>query len=324
MVRRALHIKQHLKSLISTRQGKNLLTFAIFVLISALFWFLMTLNDNVERDYKVHVIITDIPEDINFVISPPEYINVNVRGKGSDMVRYDLLGAPDLRIKFDRLEEITSNSAKLSASETRSLIRKMFSSDAISMTITPDSIKVSYTTAPGVRVPVKAVCDVSASVNHIVFGTPVITPDSVTLYSVRPIPDNIKYLTTVDIQASNLSDSLHVDAALNIPEGMRVDPDEVSVIVPVEPLVSRKRSIPVEPVGVPAGYRLSTFPATVSVTVMVPMSLYSSDDTPIKAYADYEKRAGNTVPLKLSILPEYYRNATLDTKRVEFILERDE
>jgi len=308
----------------TTQQGKNLLTFAIFALISALFWFLMTLNDNVERDYRVPVNITDIPEDVNFVVAPPEYISVNVKGKGSDMFRYDLLGAPTLNVRFSQLETVGPNTSELSASALRPMVRKMFSGDDYLLTISPDSLRISYTTAPGRRIAVKAVSDVTASANHIVYGTPTVTPDSVTIYSVKELPVSLKYVVTEEITAVGLRDSLQITAALETPPGTRLEPAEVKVIIPVEPLVSRTRTVRIEPTGVPDGYKLSTFPATVKLSVMVPMSLYAGDDTPVKVYADYSRRSGNTIPLKLSILPEYYRNPTLAAKRVEFILEKEQ
>lgn len=316
-------MNKKLQSLITTVRGKNMFTYAIFVAIAAIFWFLMTLNDNVERDYKVKFVITDVPEDITFVTPPPEVIDVNVKGRSNSLVRYNLLGAPTLSVKFDDLVSTSLTSSVLPAGELRSRIRQMFHGDEIMVSFQPDSIRVTYTTAPGRRIAVKAVADVSAVSNHIVYGTPVIRPDSVTIFSVNPLSDNIKYINTETIEGSSLSDSLHVTVALEEPSGTRVEPSTVEVSIPVEPLVARSRTIPVEAVNVPAGYTLSTFPATVKLTVSVPMSLYGDDEIPVKAYADYSQHKGNTIPLSLSILPEYYRNPTLATRRVEYVLERE-
>lgn len=95
----------------------------------------MTLNDNIERDYRVPVEITDIPSDVNFVIAPPEFINVNVKGKGSGLVRYSLLGTPSLKLKFDQFESLSANSAKLSSVTLRQYIRKIFNGEDYVMTI---------------------------------------------------------------------------------------------------------------------------------------------------------------------------------------------
>lgn len=313
---------QRLSVRLTTEQGKNMLTFSIFVAISFFFWLLMTLNDDVEREYNVKVVINDVPEDINFITEAPSTILVTVNGKGSSLARYSLGGAPKLEVSFSELTQLTPNTAVMSRGSLRKAVRRLFVDDLSILSVMPDSFKITYTTAPGVRVPVKADLQASSAPNHIIFGATRLSVDSVTVYSVAGHSLADLTVVTQPINLSELKDSTTVTVDLIAPDGARVDPSKIEVTVPVEPLVARTRTVEIEPIHVPAGYQLSTFPSTVELTVMMPMSRYSVDNAPVKIYADYNTAHDNTVGLTLSILPDYYRNPLLSTNRVEYVIEK--
>lgn len=64
-----------------------------------------------------------------------------------------------------------------------------------------------------------------------------------------------------------------------------------------------------------------TFPSTVEISYLVPMSVYNNDNYVVKAYADYRKSAGK-LALSLSAVPEEYSGVTLMTDSVEYLLEQ--
>ncbi|MDE7119568.1 MAG: hypothetical protein K2O10_03070, partial [Muribaculaceae bacterium] len=56
------HIIETIKEGLRTVKGRNALTFFIFLLISAVFWVLMALNDEVQHDYKLQLRLAGFPE----------------------------------------------------------------------------------------------------------------------------------------------------------------------------------------------------------------------------------------------------------------------
>ncbi len=282
----------------------------------------MTLNDDAEREYNVKVVVNDVPEDINFIVEPPASILVTVNGKGSSLARYSIGGAPKLEVSFSDLVQSAPNMAVMSRGALRKAVRGLFVDDVSIVSLAPDSFKITFTTAPGVRVPVKADVQATSAANHIIFGDVQLSVDSVTVYSVSGHSMSDKTIITQPVMLSELKDSTTVTVELISPEDARIEPAKIDVTVPVEPLVARTRTVEIEPIHVPAGYKLSTFPSTVDLTVMMPMSRYSVDNSPVKVYADYSTAHDNTIGLALSILPEYYRNPMLSTNRVEYVIEK--
>lgn len=104
---------------------------------------------------------------------------------------------------------------------------------------------------------------------------------------------------------------------------MRIIPDHITVTVPVEPLISKRRNISIEVINQPADIKTITFPSTVEATYLVPMSAFNTDYQ-IKAYLDYQQidRKSSYARIKLSAIPGVYRNVTLSADSVEYVIEK--
>ena len=68
--------------------GRNALTFFVFLLISTVFWFLMALNDEVQRDFRLPVTLVDFPEDVTIISGVTATVNVTVKDKESSLVKF--------------------------------------------------------------------------------------------------------------------------------------------------------------------------------------------------------------------------------------------
>lgn len=104
--------------------------------------------------------------------------------------------------------------------------------------------------------------------------------------------------------------------------GVRIIPDVVTVTVPVEPLISKKRKISIEVTNRPDDRNLITFPSKIEISYLVPMSAYN-DDYPVKAYVDYRQARSSVkkLPVTLSALPSVYHNLSFAPDSVEYIIE---
>ena len=56
------NILGRIRSELRTTKGRNILTFLVFLVISAFFWLLMALNDETQQDYRVPVRLEDFPK----------------------------------------------------------------------------------------------------------------------------------------------------------------------------------------------------------------------------------------------------------------------
>lgn len=313
-----------IKQKATSGRGRALLTFMIFLIISTIFWFMMTLNETVQRDYRLDVEIVNVPENTTFITPPIPFIEVSVRDKGRALIKYDWGTPPKVNIKYEDFISRGDNRIVISQEMLSNNIRNSFGSGCEVLSIRPDSINLVTTSRPGERLPIFFDINASTAPQFVSYGRLSTNIDSVTVYSLNGVPESMSNIRTEPVSLRNLTDSTTVTVHLVSPMGMRVIPAEVTVTIPVEPLVAKTKVIPVKAVNVPRGMVLHTFPATVELSYLVPMSLFKSDEASPVAIVDYNKidHSSTTAAVIPGNLPDYYHNCSTTPTEVEYLVER--
>ena len=302
--------------------GKNFLLYLLFVVVAFAFWVMLSLDAEVQHDYEVPVRLVGVPDSVTIIDDTPRIINVNVKGKGSQLLRFSWGGLPSLNLDF---RAYYTNDGRVAIPKARldARLRDYFGSGVGVMSAKPDSIVVRYTSRPGVYLPLKIVADVHPDLQCIVNGDIRADVDSVQVFSIGDLPRSLTEIETMPIVKSGLKDTTVVEVKLRPVAGMRIKPSAVKVTIPVEPLISKHRSADIEVINLPADMRVLTFPSKVDVSYLVPMSRFN-DDYPLRGYVDYNDiRPGiSHLPVTLNTLPPFYINATVAPESVEFMMEK--
>lgn len=318
----------------STENGKNLLVFLVFLCVSAIFWLVLTLNDEYQRDISIPVEITNVPDSVMLLSAPPRTINVSVRDKGNVLAKYQWGEIPPIKINY-RNFIADNNKLVVSQGQINNLLHSYFGANSHILNTKPDSIALTYTSRPGVKikVTVDGYIDTSASPGYVITHDPYCVPDSVMLYSVESVAGKIMSLSIENLSFTNLTDSITVNATVNVPDGMRAVPDVVKLVVPVERLERKTRTVPVTVNNAPKGQDVTVTPSEVMVVYLVPASKRDNDNYPIYVVADYLQRNTETeeakIPLAISQLPDFYTapqifrvdNPEMRIDSIEYVLE---
>lgn len=70
------------------RTSRELLIFLFFLLLSGIFWLILTLNETYEREIKVTMQIKGVPKNVVLTSNETDTLRVTVRDKGWILVRY--------------------------------------------------------------------------------------------------------------------------------------------------------------------------------------------------------------------------------------------
>lgn len=313
------------KEQLRSTTGRNILTFLVFLVISTIFWFLMALNDEVQHDYQVPLRLEEFPEGMTVISGNVPTVNVTVKDKGSALAKFSFGADPVLKLRYGDFSQPADNSLLLTEAQLNSSLRGIFGNSASIVATRPDSLFLIYTTNPGIPVKVVLDAEVSPLPQYELFGPPRLSQDSVLLYSNLKERSKIRQLSTAPVSLSQLSDTTTVEVRIDVPEGMRAIPATVKVTFPVEPLVSKSRQLKIEAINVPSGSRLIPFPAAMEVSYLLPKSLYSQANTPLRAVVDYKDISSGkkTIPVEIIGAPSYYKSVRSQIKEVEFLIERD-
>ncbi len=312
-----------LKEGLRTVKGRNALTFLVFLAISAVFWVLMALNDEVQHDYRLKLKLAGFPDNMTIISGANPTVSVSVKDKGSALMKFTWNTQPELTVNYDEFSKAGDHNLLMTQAQLNSAVRNIFGSSATIIAVRPDSLSLHYTTNPGVPVKVRIDADVRPAPSAVAFGRVTLSTDTVMLYSNSKERSRIKTLTTQPIILTGLTDTAHVSAALIVPPGMRAVPSQIKVTIPVEPLVTKTRKVEISQRNVPAGKRLVTFPSMAEVDYLLPKSLYNSDASPVKAVVDFSAyRPGEKkLPVTVLPLPNYYRFVSVRPSEVEFVIE---
>ena len=284
----------------TTNGFRRTLTFLIFVVIAALFWFILALNDNIQDDFEVKIDIVNVPDSVTFITLPPQKLHCVVRDKGTSLWQHGVFGSARVNLDFNDFSH--DGVFRVSKSELSADLKNTFGTNAQILSTSLDSLRLTYTTRPGKRVPVVVVSNVQASVGKIINGEPLAEPKNVVVYSTQEILDTITRVFTDRLALTHLEESGEYKVGIKKMDGLRADPAVVEVCVNVEPLVRKSRSINVKIDHVPDGMDLLLFPSTVKVEYYLPMSKFSQEsEEELEVYVDYREAAEGVARLPLHI-----------------------
>lgn len=305
-------------------KGKNIMVFCVFILISTLLWMVMALNEDVQRDIKTDIRITNCPDSITRVSDIPEWINISVKGMGTQLFAYGLGHRPCIDIDYRQYER--NGVISLKPDQLRGLARRHFGQNATVLSINPDSLYVTFTSLKPKKLPLMVDAQVTTLPNCALTGPIKATVDSVLVYSVSPLPDRIRHVSTNPIRLADVAGSQTMKVKVHPPRGCRTVPDSVTVNISVEPMISRSSKVLIKPIHLPAGVKMILLPSAISVNYTQPMSRYDESTPNFVVTADYSSLdrdlRSNKIKVELTKADGNFINVYLSTDSVEYIIER--
>lgn len=313
-----------LMAAVRSRRGRDALMFLLFLTISAVLWLVLSLNEEEQFDVRLPMKITHVPDSVTLISPGPEAINVSLRARGTQVIKMLAGSKPTVNIDFRAYR--SNGLLHLSSTELKALARTTAGGSQVSV-VYPDSLVIPYTTHPGFSMPLNIDYKVTVGPQSALNGRPRLSADSVKVFMAPgvAIPDNYNAVTTEPIRLTGLSESETRRVRLIGPAGSRVIPDSIDVSFDVEPLIFKSRKVVIEPVNVPEGTKLITFPAQIDVFYMVPMSAYVKSDPHFRIVADYKRinphNPSKMMKLTLRDVPSNLQNVHLSVDSAEYIIE---
>ena len=304
-------------------RGRDTMMFLLFVVISCILWAVLSLNDEKQYDLRLPMRITNVPDSVTLISPGPEALSVSLRAKGTQLMKMTVGRMPTVNVDFRAFR--SDGTVHLSATDLKGLVRNATGGSQVSM-VYPDSLSLPYTTHKGIRVPVRLGYKVTAGPQSALTGRPRLSADSVLLYTAGSAPDRADAVSTEPIHLLGIDKNTTLRVKLMAPRGTRLIPDSIDVTFEVEPLIFKSRKVVIEPINVPEGTKLITFPAQIDVFFMVPVSGYRQSDNHFRVVADYrtirQGTGSRNVKLSLINVPSNFQNAHLSADSAEYIIER--
>ena len=312
-----------------SRANREFLIFLFFLILSGIFWLMMTLNENYEQEIKIPVRYTNIPKEAVLTSSETDTLRVTVSDRGFSLITYLYKkGISPVDIDFMRYAG-DNGMGTVSNSELLKLINRHLPASANALGVKPETLTFYYNYGEKKLVPVQWQGTVTPDQLYFISGI-YYSQDSVSIYASPRVLDSIQTAYTEPINYTNLRDSVSFDCRLREIKGVKMVPDHVTVSFATDILTELSfDNIPIVGVNVTHGKMIRTFPAKVSVKFVSGIKKFESITAhDFEVVADYyELRAdtsSTTCPIRLRRYPQGLSNVSLSVDKVEYLIEDTE
>lgn len=308
----------------STFQWKNMLFFLFFLVLAFIFWLMLFFQKtSVEGTYRIPLKYTNVPEDVVFDHELPEYIEVTVTDKGSEIFQLDVTRRDSLEINVTALSEV--GTTVLQGDQYRQLILSKLSSSSVIRGYYPMNISLATSKLESKKLTVVFDGEITTSRANLVADSAIFIPETVMAYGSRQSLDLLESAVTEYTLFKNLKATSQLPININPVEGVKFSPSQVEIYVPIEEYTEHVFDVPIVASHLPKGLDVKFFPSRATVTFSVTLEEYKKivpEDFEITLdYRKFHDNEGGRVSLELTKSPSTVVNPRISPTSVEFLFE---
>lgn len=310
--------------------NKNILTFSIFLVLSASLWFLNALRKSyvTEINYPIH--ITNPPNGLVVGEVSSTSLLVTIKADGFTLASYyfsqyfrplviDVLASKSHIRRTQRGVYLLSNPL------SRQLY-DLLSKNVQILSIAPDTLFIDFSKEGRKKIPVKLVHSFTFEKQYNQSAPIIIQPDSVVISGSSSALSAIDSIETGFQNYHNIKDSLFLRCKLQFNSKLAVSEEFCNVIVPVEPFTEAKIKVPVVSKNLPENVNAKFFPSEISVSYNVAISrMKSITSHQFSAVVDFSLVSSSFQPdkmrVKIETHPPFINEVSYSPLLVDYILE---
>lgn len=319
-------ISQYIRRFLFNSMSKQILIFLFFLILSGIFWLILTLNESYEQEIKVVYTIRGIPKNVVLTSNEIDTFRVTVRDKGWMIFQYLYKEKRSVIINYKNFDR-GNGSGIVSTSEVRRLLSQQLESSTLISSVKPDRLEFFYNNGERKRVPVRWAGHVNPEqlyfISHVQY-----MPDSVDVYTSREKLDSIKVVYTEPLNYTGFRDTLLIDCKLSHQKDVKVVPEHIRIGFYTDVLTEESmEGVPIKAINMPEGKVLRTFPPKVKIHFITGVSQFRTlrpeDFTVIADYNEIIKNPSDKCNIYLKTVPHGISRATLATKQVDYLIEEE-
>ena len=302
---------------------RDVLTFLLFVVIATLVWYGHAMQS--VRNTRVPVLIqyTGKPDAIGLKAPGlPDTVMIEVRDAGARLNTYH---RDPLHLTIDLHSYIHGEKGRIyiPSDALRRSISDILQGTSRLIETQPEDITCDFFTEQEKSVLLVFRGDLKTANEYQIIGQPTLARKRMKIFGDEKTLSAIDTLYTEPQDLSEISDTMRVRCALEVPQGIRAEEDSVDLCIIAERFTEKKFTIPVHIKGVPEGYHIRLFPKEVEVSVRVGMNHFSQvKANDIHATCAYSPERTDKLDVEISYTNPYITAAWAYPGVVEFILEQ--
>ena len=321
-MRSVRNILKAVRNFLFSGLNKEFLIFLFFLALSGAFWLLMTLNETMEREFKIPMRLTGVPRNAVITGELPDTVRVTVRDKGFTLVTYDFR---PLVFRFSNYADEDEGKGMIPLADVqKQVLSQMYGSSKL-LQVKPGAFDFYFTYGTSKKVPVVFRGKITTNKSYYLAHTE-FYPSMVTVYANKQQLDKLQTVEIEPFNYRNLQDTIRQAVKIRKIRGVKIVPSTVRLSVYPDVLTEEAIEVPITAINMPPGMVLRTFPSKVTVRFTIGASLFRTIKPSLfKVVVDYEELAANPsdkCTLQLRSVPRSVSKASLEIDRVDYLLEQ--
>ncbi len=321
-MRSVRNILKAVRNFLFSGLNKEFLIFLFFLALSGAFWLLMTLNETMEREFKIPMRLTGVPRNAVITGELPDTVRVTVRDKGFTLVTYDFR---PLVFRFSNYADEDEGKGVIPLTDVqKQVLSQMYGSSKL-LQVKPGAFDFYFTYGTSKKVPVVFRGKITTNKSYYLAHTE-FYPSMVTVYANKQQLDKLQTVEIEPFNYRNLQDTIRQAVKIRKIRGVKIVPPTVRLSVYPDVLTEETIDVPITAINMPPGMVLRTFPSKVTVRFTIGASLFRTIKPNLfKVVVDYEELAANPsdkCTLLLRSVPRSVSKASLEIDRVDYLLEQ--
>lgn len=314
-----------IRDFLFSKTNREFLIFLLFLLLSGIFWLMMTFNETYEKEIVLPVRYVNVPQSAVLTSGESDSIHVNISDKGFSLFAF-IYSRDSHTIDIDFTKyALPDGIGSVPAIDLQHMIEQLLPTSAKITSLKTEKLVFYYNNGEKKKVPVRWRGHLKTDPHYFIAKT-LIEPDSVTIFASREKLDSIHYVYTRELNYSEIHDTLIVTSELQRMQGVKIVPNRVKINIQTDVLTEETiDSIPVVGINMPKGKVLRTFPSRVSVKIVTGMKNYKaimpSDILVVADYEQFKDETSDKCTLQVKKVPEGVSRATLNIKQVDYLIE---
>lgn len=306
------------------KDRRKLLTFLIFLVISTVLWLLIKLSKDYSSQSSFTIHFTEVPVD-KWISSTEQVVKFSFETDGFHTLRHNVI-RPQRRFVEIGINEVKyrqegGNTYSFSSQYVAEKLAKRIGINATDITMNEDKIYFNMDDMVSKIVPVELDLDLKTQRQYDVYGTPRITPASVTIFGSKGAIDSVNSVKTVHITKTEINQSFTETIGLDLSgQAVRTDTKDVEVGVEIEKYTEANIAVPI---AIPDTLQMRFFPEKVNVKCLVAIKDYGQVK-PNQFKVEIDKiqfhRNMNPIEVKLTKAPDYVRVLSTTPDKVEYLI----
>ncbi len=302
--------------------SKDLITFTLFLLLSAFLWTLNAMKEKYETMVNVPVEYKNLPQEYLLRNELPNTFRVTLYGQGTSLVTYRLSNRFEPLVVD--LSDMRSGRRSIATSSLIPNLQKQIKSETKITKIFPDSLIFNIERLSQKKLQVKTNGILELAQQYTYCDSVEIEPSVITAYGAKMDLDSMKAAITEEFNITDIKDTLKVNIKLKELPLISYSDSVVTLTIRTERFTEKNIQAPISVCNLPRDRQLRIFPSTVSAMCKVGLSNYEKIDASSFTFTvNYEdaKHGIDKLPISIKESPSFVFGIRLNPEHVDYIIE---